>query len=224
MTSRELVPAPGRRHTDGVILKTVSAAFCLIVVLTGADFASGAGLRAKVGSQAIQNEKADGDNLSRMEDAAMTARWVRLELLEPVSSKTSTYYLHQVPAGNRYLRPWAKLFLSRLSRQYKARFGKPLRISSLLRSAEYQRTLQRRNGNAAAASGPKRSTHLTGAGLDISKKGMPARERAWLRGVLGSLRDKGYLYAIEEFQQPNFHIMVYREYEGYVQRKLTAAR
>lgn len=198
---------------------------CLVCFLTaGSGAGDAASLRATVGSQAAQNQKADDDHLSRMEDSEMTARWVRLELLEPVSAKTSSYYLHQVPSGNRYLRPWAKLFLSRLSRQYRARFGKPLRVTSLLRSAEYQKALTRRNGNAAAASGPKRSTHLTGASIDISKKGMTGKEVAWMRSVLSHLRDGGYIYAIEEFQQPNFHIMIYREYEDYVARKLRAAR
>jgi len=120
---------------------------------------------------------------------------------------------------NRYLRPWTKLFLARLSNQYRARFGKPLRVTSLLRTAEYQRSLQRRNGNAASDDGPKRSAHLTGASLDISKKGMTGAERQWLKNVLMSLHNGGHIYAIEEFQQPVFHILVHRQYENYVDRK-----
>jgi hypothetical protein len=45
---------------------------------------------------------------------------------------------------------------------------------------------------------------------------MTAREQRWMRDVLFSLRENGYLYAIEEFQQPTFHIMVYRSYLDYV--------
>jgi hypothetical protein len=180
-------------------------------------------LRATRSSQLVQNQRADEDRLSRMEDDSMTERFVRLKLLEPVPSKTSAYYLHAVRADNRYLRPWTKLFLSRLSSQYRARFGKPLRVTSLLRTAEYQRSLQRRNGNAAADDGPKRSAHLTGASLDISKKGMGGAERQWLRSVLGSLHNSGHLYAIEEFQQPVFHILVHRQYEDYVDRKTGSA-
>lgn len=149
----------------------------------------------------------------------MAARWARLKLLEPVAAKTSTYYLHQIREPNRYLRPWTKLFLARLSRQYYARFKTPLRVTSLLRPAEYQRSLQRRNGNAAAHKGPKASTHLTGAALDISKKGMTSRQISWMRSVLSSLNEKGYIFAIEEFKQPNFHIMVYRSYDDYVAAK-----
>jgi len=154
----------------------------------------------------------------------MAARWARLELLEPVSAKTSSYYLHQIRAQNRYLRPWSKLFLARLSRQYRARFKTPLRVTSLLRPAHYQRSLQRRNGNAAASNGPKASTHLTGASLDISKKGMTSRQIAWMRSVLSSLNEKGHVFAIEEFKQPNFHIMVYRSYDDYVAAKTGVKR
>jgi uncharacterized protein YcbK (DUF882 family) len=178
-----------------------------------------ASLRATRSSQAIQNERADEDNLSRMEDRAMVQRWARLELLARVPDKTSTYYLHSVHDENQYLRPWAKLFLERLSRQYHARHRKPLRVTSLLRTAAYQQSLSRRNGNAAAAEGPKRSAHLTGACLDVSKKGMTRAQQAWVRSVLASLKTKGYVYAVEEFQQPVFHILVHRDYEDYVEAR-----
>lgn len=181
----------------------------------------GASLRATKSSPIVQNQRADSDHLSRMADSAMTERWARLRLLEPIAAKSSAYYLHDVRGANRYLRPWTKLFLTRLSTQYSARFRRPLRVTSLLRTSEYQRSLQRRNGNAASATGPKRSSHLTGASIDISKKGMTRAQLRWLRSVLDSLRSKGYVYAIEEFQQPVFHIMVHRKYEDYVRRKTT---
>ena len=115
-----------------------------ILCLIGGAAADAASLRATRSSQAIQNERADDDNLSRMEDRSMVQRWARLQLLERVPAKTSNYYLHGVHEENRYLRPWAKLFLDRLSRQYRARHRKPLRVTSLLRTAAYQKSLSRR--------------------------------------------------------------------------------
>lgn len=188
---------------------------CLSLSLT----ASAGSLRATRSSQLVQNQRADEDQLSRMEDGSMTERFVRLKLLEPVPLKTAAYYLHAVREDNRYLRPWTKLFLSRLSSQFRARFGKPLRVTSLLRTAEYQRSLQGRNGNAADDEGPTRSAHLTGACLDISKKGMTGTQRQWVKNVLTSLHNAGHVYAIEEFRQPVFHILVHRQYEHYVDRK-----
>jgi len=173
-------------------------------------------LRADSQSQVVQNKRADTEKLSRFENSTMVERFVRLQLLQDVPAKTRNYYVHAIPAGYQYLRPWTKLFLDRLSSQFRSRFGKPLRITGLTRTAQYQKSLRRRNGNAASPTGPKRSVHLTGACLDISKKGMTSSQISWMRRVLHSIKQKGYLYPVEEFKQPNFHIMVYRNYPEYV--------
>jgi hypothetical protein len=174
-------------------------------------------LQADSESQIVQNVRADSDNLSRMENYGMVERYTRLELLVSVPVKTNFYYLYNLRSEYRYLRPWAKMFLDRLSRQFHSKFGKPLRVTSLLRTAEYQDRLSRRNGNAAPSSGEKRSAHLTGASLDISKKGLTAAQNAWLRRVLHSLHQKERVFAIEEFRQPNFHVLVHRNYLDHVE-------
>lgn len=194
--------------------KTI-AAICVLALAPLS--AAGATLRATSESQVLQNEQADRDRLSRMDDQEMIARFARLQLLVPVDDETRNFYVYNVPDERRYLRPWAKLFLERLSRQYRAHFGKPLRITSMVRSEDHQRALQGRNPNAAAPVGEKRSAHLTGACLDISKKGMSRDQMRWVRQVLSSLKEKGYLFAVEEFTIPNFHIMVHRNYPEYVE-------
>jgi uncharacterized protein YcbK (DUF882 family) len=181
-------------------------------------------LKASGSSQVLQNRRADADDLSRMRDRAMVQRFARAKLLVRVPVNTRHYYLRRIPSSYRYLRPWSKLFLDRLSRQYHARFRKKLRITSLVRTITLQRALQRRNHNAAPAYGSRRSSHLTGATLDISKKGMTSREVAWMRRVLSSLKENDYLYAVEEFAQPTFHIMVYRNYPNHVKAVQRARR
>ncbi len=202
-------------------IKTSGLVFVLSLSAAAAPPAS---LRANSQSQIKQNERADADRLSRMADNDMVARWARLKLLVPVPAKTRDYYLHNLSSQRRYLRPWAKLFLDRLSGQYRARFGKQMRVTSLLRTVSYQNGLRRRNANAAPATGPKASSHLTGACLDISKKGMTAAQQRWARNVLLSLHNKGYLFAVEEFYQPVFHVMVHRSYQDYVAQRLAAAK
>jgi len=174
-------------------------------------------------SQLIQNTQADEDDLSRMEDVAMMRRFVKSGYLVPVPLSTRTYYLHDIPRTYRYARPWTRLFLDRLSRQFYQRFGHRLRVTSMVRTEERQLELADWNANAADATGPMRSSHLTGATLDISKRFMTAAERRWMRDVLWSLRESGNVYAIEEFGQPTFHVMVYRSYPEYVER-LTGKR
>jgi hypothetical protein len=175
-------------------------------------------LRATSKSQILQNRYADREDLSRMTDAAMIQRFDRGGYLVDVPPKSPYYDLANIPERFRYLRPWSKLFLDRLSRQYYARFGKELRVTSLVRTVKLQARLTRTNGNAADAHGRRRSSHLTGATLDISKRGMTLAERNWMRRVLHSLKKQSCLYAVEEFSQPAFHIMVYRSYTQYVAR------
>ena len=180
-------------------------------------------LRANSSSQSEQNRLADMDHLSRMKDKEMVQRWARLQLLSPVAQRTSDYYLHAVPADYRYLRPWAYTFLKRLARQFRTRFGRPLRVTSMLRTVSYQRSLARRNANAAPSTGPKASVHLTGACLDISKRDMTRSHQSWVRNVLARLHQQRYLYAIEEFRQPTFHVLVHRRYEEYVAQRTAAS-
>ena len=173
-------------------------------------------LIASVHSPVIQNTHADADHLSRMLDSSMVRRFVQHGYLVAVPSSTRSWYLHAIPSANHYCRPWTKVFLERLGRQFRAKFGHRLRVTSLVRTVASQISLSHRNGNAANAFGPLRSSHLTGATVDISKHSMSAVEQRWMRDVLYSLRKRGYLYAIEEFQQPTFHVMVYRNYLDYV--------
>lgn len=175
-------------------------------------------LIANTSSPVIQNARANADNLSRMRDASMIRQFARSGYLVPVASSSRFYYLHGIPTSYRYCRPWTKLFLDRLGREYFQKFGTRLRITSMVRSVTQQRALARRNDNAADATGAHRSSHLTGATLDISKRFMSARGKSWMRRVLYSLKQDGFLYAIEEFQQPVFHVMVYRSYPVYVAR------
>jgi hypothetical protein len=175
-------------------------------------------LAATSASQSIQNARADAYHLSRMRNIAMIRRFHAAGLLVSVPWRTRFYYLHQIPAAYRYLRPWAKTFLDRLSREFYAACHQRLRVTSLVRTVALQRRLLRRNSNAADAMGAYRSSHLTGATLDISKHFMSPQGRIWMRRVLDRLAEEGYLYAVEEFEQPCFHVMVYPNYADYVSR------
>ena len=64
--------------------------------------------------------------------------------------------------------------------------------------------------------GSYRSSHLTGATLDISKRFMMPAHQDWVRDVLYHLHRRRVVHAVEEFSQPCFHVMVYKSYRGYV--------
>ncbi|MGH9686297.1 MAG: DUF5715 family protein [Candidatus Acidiferrales bacterium] len=172
-------------------------------------------MAANDSSQTIQNARANAYHLTRMRNRAMVVQFAEAGYLVEVAPTTRTYYLHRIPPAYRYLRPWAKKFLDRTSREYYSTFHRRLRVSSLIRTVALQRRLVRRNPNAADATGDDRSSHLTGATLDISKHSMSWREKKWLRRQLVELEQSGYLYAVEEFRQPCFHVMVYPNYRDY---------
>jgi hypothetical protein len=203
------------------VMRALTLSFAAITMLFAPVSAHGGDwsiLAADSSSQSVQNARANAYHLSRMRNRAMIARFYRAGYLVRVPARTRFYYLDQIPSAYRYVRPWTLLFLNRLSRQFYERFGQPLRVTSLIRTVSLQRRLAHRNSNAADATGPDRSSHLTGATLDISKRFMPASGQQWMRHVLFRLKTNGYLYAIEEFQQPTFHVMVYPNYRQYVER------
>ncbi len=68
------------------------------------------------------------------------------------------------------------------------------------------------NGNAAPAEGDNASPHLTGATIDIAKKGLSMTEIGWMRAYLMPLQAAGKIDVEEEFYQACFHITVYRAY------------
>jgi len=210
-----------RRQLILLIAALVAFASAAVIHATGRG---GIDLAATSASQWVQNARANAEDLSRMRNARMVQRFRRLGLLVPVPAATSWYYLYRIPARFHYLRPWARLFLNRLGREYHARFGARLRVTALLRTVRYEEYLDRRNANAAPASGGDRSSHLTGATLDISKRFMSPAEEDWMRRVLFGLRRRSVLYAIEEFYQPCFHVMVYRNYLGYVREISSSPR
>ncbi|MGH9739308.1 MAG: DUF5715 family protein [Candidatus Acidiferrales bacterium] len=175
-------------------------------------------LAANASSQTIQNAQANAYHLARMRNRAMIVQFFEAGYLVSVPPETRTYYLHGVPTDYSYLRPWAKRFLDQISREYYATFHTQLRVTSLVRTVSLQQRLARRNFNAAEATGDDRSSHLTGATLDISKHSMSWREKKWLRRQLVELEQSGYLYAVEEFRQPCFHVMVYPNYRDYGRR------
>ena len=79
----------------------------------------------------------------------------------------------------------------------------PLDITSLVRSSEYQRMLQRGNGNANTDV----PTHTMGYAVDIGLKEAPPETLTDLRAVLEEMRDAGDIYFIGERNQLTFHIV-----------------
>jgi hypothetical protein len=169
-------------------------------------------LRGSRDSLVRQNERAEADDLERIEDDADLADRIAHGVLVPVPESPALAVNPGLPEDRRYCRPWTASFLVDLARAHDGQFHRPLIVSSAVRTVEYQRHLMRRNHNAAAAEGDIVSPHLTGATIDIAKSGMSRRQLAWMRGRLLPLQNQGLIDVEEEFRQACFHITVYKDY------------
>lgn len=159
-----------------------------------------------------QNEMADAEGLSRIEDDSQLASLRARHLLVDFPESASLQVNPDLPDNRRCARPWTVKFAVDMARAYYARFHQPLQINSAVRTVQYQMHLERINGNAAGVDGDSASPHLTGQAIDFAKRGMSLTQIAWMRAYLKPLMDTGKLDVEEEFKQACFHISVYRSY------------
>jgi Family of unknown function (DUF5715) len=169
-------------------------------------------LRGSHESLVRQNQRAEQDGLLRIRDDEDIQNLRRLGSLVALPATGGLRVDEHLPFNRRYCRVWTGHFLSDLGRVHYGRFGTELQVNSAVRTVEYQRHLLRINGNAAPAEGDVASPHLTGAAVDISKKGLSPSEIAWLRAYLLPLQTAGKIDVEEEFHQACFHISVYKTY------------
>ncbi|MGD0799167.1 MAG: DUF5715 family protein [Acidobacteriaceae bacterium] len=159
-----------------------------------------------------QNEMAERDGLDRVRDDADLASLRREKKLVALPVNETVAIDPRLPENRRYARPWTADFLAVFARDFYAEFHEPVQVNSAVRTVEFQRRLERVNGNAAPASGDAASPHLTGEAVDIAKRGLSLAETAWMRAYLQPLIEQGKIDVEEEFQQACFHVSVYEKY------------
>jgi hypothetical protein len=169
-------------------------------------------LRGTHASLVRQNERDRAEGLTRIKDEAQLEALVHEHDLVALPVSGNVQVDPRLAYDRRYTRPWTAEFMRQLGRSFSHEFGEPLVITSAVRPASYQERLTWRNGNAAPANGEIASPHEFGATIDIGKKGMTAREMAWMRGYLLPLQEAGQIDVEEEFYEACFHITVYKTY------------
>ena len=159
------------------------------------------GSRASLDRQVAQARRHDFTHLA---NARQLRRFVDAGYLVPVSGNAD-YTLFDVSFP--FARPAVRLFIERLSAQYRRACGERLVVTSLTRP----RSHQPRNAS-------DRSVHPTGMAVDLRR---PAgRCRAWLESVLLSLEARGLVEATAERRPPHYHVAVYpASYADYVARQ-----
>jgi len=156
--------------------------------------AESASLRGTKSSLARQNLQARLHDFTYIVTRSQLRRFAEKGLLVPLTG-SSDYRLKGVSFP--YSRPEVKLFVERLSAQYRTACGERLVVTSLTRPRNYQP----RNASP-------RSVHPTGMALDLRRPNNWTC-RSWLERVLLTLESRGVLEATYERWPPHYHVAVF---------------
>ncbi|HEY2865575.1 MAG TPA: FHA domain-containing protein [Pyrinomonadaceae bacterium] len=108
----------------------------------------------------------------------------------------------------------AKPILQELAEAYFGKFGRPLRVTSLTRSMDYQIGLNSGNPNSFKVRGEgSLPPHTSGCAFDLARKHMTAEEQNFIMKKLAEMEDANKLDALIEYGvNACFHIFIY--YDG----------
>lgn len=108
----------------------------------------------------------------------------------------------------------AKPILQEVADAYFAKFGRPLRVTSLTRSMDYQIGLNAGNPNSFKVRGEgSLPPHTSGCAFDLARKHMTAEEQNFVMQKLAEMEDANKLDALIEYGvNACFHIFIY--YDG----------
>ncbi|PYS76994.1 MAG: hypothetical protein DMF67_04410 [Acidobacteria bacterium] len=107
-----------------------------------------------------------------------------------------------------FARPAALAVLEELAQVYESEFQRPLPVTSLVRTDEYQRLL-RESGNANAGDFSV-EPHTTGFAFDIYYRFMSAREQEFVMGEIARLKKAGRVEALRELRD-HYHVFAFPE-------------
>ena len=101
--------------------------------------------------------------------------------------------------------------LQTLASNYRQKFGRPLRVTSLQRSMEYQIALNKTNPNSFTVRGPgSLPPHTSGCAFDLARKYMTADEQNFIMAELARMEQEGILDALREGNlNACFHVFIY---------------
>lgn len=187
------------------LLRRVGLFLCMLWIWSSTDVGPvlGASLNGSRDSMMKQNRVARQHDYTFLRNSAQVRKFVDSKLLERVSGDRN-YELSGVSYP--YARPALKLFIERLSQQYRDATGEKLVITSLTRPISAQPY------NASSL-----SVHPTGMAADIRISKNRAARR-WLENVLLDLERKGILEATKERRPPHYHVALFpQQYEQYVE-------
>lgn len=113
----------------------------------------------------------------------------------------------------RMFQPRAKGILQEIADAYHQKFGRPLRVTSLTRSMDYQVLLNKGNANSFnVRSAEALPPHTSGCAFDLARKHMTAEEQNFVMQKLAEMEKQGRLDALIEYGiNACFHVFIYAD-------------
>lgn len=113
----------------------------------------------------------------------------------------------------RMFQPTAKPILKELADAYFGKFARPLRVTSLTRSMDYQILLNAGNANSFKVRGEgSLPPHTSGCAFDLARKHMPVDEQNFVMAKLAQMERDGKLDALIEYgTNACFHVFIYHD-------------
>jgi len=107
----------------------------------------------------------------------------------------------------------AKPILRELAEAYAGKFGRPLRVTSLTRSMDYQIGLNATNANSFKVRGEgSLPPHTSGCAFDLARKHMTAEEQNFVMAKLAEMENANKLDALIEYGvNACFHVFIYSD-------------
>lgn len=159
-----------------------------------------------------QNAEIDTLGLPRIKDDRELDRLVEAGELVPIHETKFLQVAANLPKSRRYCKPWTRQFLEDISTDFYMTFGKPLQVTSAVRTERVQRSLRRWNRNAAPIHGETASSHMAGLTVDIARRGLSSDEVLFIEGFLRAIGEQ--VIVEEELKQPCFHVLVRGNYHS----------
>jgi hypothetical protein len=189
----------------GILIKVVRnpvLLFSALLLLSGSEV-KGQTLRGSESSVNRAYQRAKEHDFTFLETGQQIRSFVEAGYLVPIGNGLD-YTIHDVSFP--YGRPEVKLFVGRLSGQYRRACGEKLVVTSLTRPISGQP----RNASSL-------SVHPTGMAIDF-RRSNSAVCRNWLESTLLYLEGVAVLEATRERRPPHFHVSIFPDqYEKYVQ-------
>ena len=107
----------------------------------------------------------------------------------------------------------AKPILIELAEHYFAKYNRPLRVTSLTRSMDYQISLNATNANSFVVRGEgSLPPHTSGCAFDLARKHMTAEEQNYVMAKLAAMENENKLDALIEYgENACWHVFIYSD-------------